>query len=99
MRRSLHLLLIVATLSGTGLFDVLGLESEACEEEASGSSSGECTDCAEGCALCVCCPRVVNLSTPELPELAVRAPEPIVRQTHAPADSGFRGDIFQPPRA
>lgn len=99
MRRFLYGSLIVATLSGTGLFDVFGLETEACEEEASDSSSGECSDCAEGCALCVCCPRVVTLSTQELPELAVRAPEPIVRQTHAPADSGFRGDIFQPPRA
>ena len=97
MRRLLHLLLILATLSGTGLFDVLGLEGEACEEETAGS--GECTDCDEGCAVCVCCPRVVTLTPQQLPEGSVRAPEPIARVAREPADSGFRGDIFQPPRA
>lgn len=95
MRRVLPLLLILTTLSGTGLFDALGLEREACEEE----GAADCSDCAEGCAVCLCCPRVVNLTATAMAQLVIRRPEaPRALATPEPSDSGYRSDIFQPPR-
>jgi hypothetical protein len=96
--RTLALLLVLMT---GGVFQTLAFASDThadCEEE---TGSGDCSDCATDCALCLCCP--LRAAPAPLPFVS-QVEEPLVRPPiHVHPDvllpGGVGRDIFQPPRA